>query len=343
MTDERRRLRHRIAGPRAGSECAHVSDRTGRRHRRLRVSSGRTSSTRWSPPATACASRPERAAPRRRRVGRGRHARPGRGSPRRSKAAGRCSTSPRWPTSTTSSPTPAAGHRGQRRRHAQRAGSGPPGRRRPGRAGQHRLGVRRDAAASASTRRRRSTPTPTGTSTCSTKIAAEMLCRDYPTLYGRPFTVLRYGIPYGPRMRPTTVLASFFRRALAGEPLRIDGDGRRSATSCTSRTWRGPSSWPSGRRRRTRRSTWTAPSRCRSAELAELTQRAGARRARSSSGPSRPGDLAARTSWSASAPASCSGWTPDVDVDEGVRRTFEWYVGGRRPTGPMRWWSVRGG
>ena len=59
-----------------------------------------------------------------------------------------------------------------------------------------------------------------------TKIAAEMACRDYLTLYQRPFTVLRYGIPYGPRMRENTVLASFFRRALDGEPLRIDGDGR---------------------------------------------------------------------------------------------------------------------
>src|SRR4051812_38630475 len=60
----------------------------------------------------------------------------------------------------------------------------------------------------------------------STKIAAELACRDYLTLYERPFTVLRLGIPYGPRMRDSTVLASFFRRALAGEPLRIDGDGR---------------------------------------------------------------------------------------------------------------------
>ncbi len=53
-----------------------------------------------------------------------------------------------------------------------------------------------------------------------------MACRDYLTLYQRPFTILRYGIPYGPRMRENTVLASFFRRALDGEPLRIDGDGR---------------------------------------------------------------------------------------------------------------------
>jgi len=59
----------------------------------------------------------------------------------------------------------------------------------------------------------------------SEKIAAEMLCRDYATLFGRPYTVLRYGIPFGPRMRTDLVIAAFLLRALRGEPLRIDGDG----------------------------------------------------------------------------------------------------------------------
>jgi len=57
------------------------------------------------------------------------------------------------------------------------------------------------------------------------KIAAEMLCRDYETLFGRPYTVLRYGIPFGPRMRSDLVVAAFLLRALRGEALRIDGDG----------------------------------------------------------------------------------------------------------------------
>jgi len=59
----------------------------------------------------------------------------------------------------------------------------------------------------------------------STKIAAEMLCHDYKTLYDVPFTVLRYGIPYGPRMRPSLVIPIFMRKALAGEPLTVAGDG----------------------------------------------------------------------------------------------------------------------
>ena len=41
-----------------------------------------------------------------------------------------------------------------------------------------------------------------------TKIASEFACRDYLNLFDRPFTVLRYGIPYGPRMRETTVMSA---------------------------------------------------------------------------------------------------------------------------------------
>ena len=40
-----------------------------------------------------------------------------------------------------------------------------------------------------------------------------------------PTTVLRYGIPYGPRARAATVGAIFVRKAMAGEPLTVAGDG----------------------------------------------------------------------------------------------------------------------
>jgi UDP-glucose 4-epimerase len=59
----------------------------------------------------------------------------------------------------------------------------------------------------------------------SSKLAAEMLCHDFQTLYNVPFTVLRYGIPYGPRMRPSLVIPIFMRKALAGEALTVAGDG----------------------------------------------------------------------------------------------------------------------
>lgn len=61
-----------------------------------------------------------------------------------------------------------------------------------------------------------------------TKLAGEMYCRSYHELYGLEHTILRFGIPYGPRSRPATVLAAFVARALAGRALMITGDGRQS-------------------------------------------------------------------------------------------------------------------
>ncbi len=60
----------------------------------------------------------------------------------------------------------------------------------------------------------------------SSKISAEMLCHDYLRLYRQPFTILRYGIPYGPRMRDELVISIFLRKALSGQPLTLSGDGR---------------------------------------------------------------------------------------------------------------------
>lgn len=58
-----------------------------------------------------------------------------------------------------------------------------------------------------------------------TKIASEYYCQSYSKLYDLPVTILRYGIPYGPRARDGGVVSIFVRRALAGEPLTIAGDG----------------------------------------------------------------------------------------------------------------------
>lgn len=59
----------------------------------------------------------------------------------------------------------------------------------------------------------------------STKLAAEMLVHSYRQMYGQQFTILRYGIPYGPRMRDALVVAKFVRLALDGKPITIAGTG----------------------------------------------------------------------------------------------------------------------
>src|SRR5437763_9061524 len=61
-----------------------------------------------------------------------------------------------------------------------------------------------------------------------TKLAGELYCHAYGELYGLEHTVLRFGIPYGPRARPAAVIPAFTARALAGEPLTIAGDGSQS-------------------------------------------------------------------------------------------------------------------
>ncbi len=58
-----------------------------------------------------------------------------------------------------------------------------------------------------------------------TKLAGEMYCRSYASLYGLDCTILRFGIPYGPRARPAAVVPAFVNRALAGEALTIAGTG----------------------------------------------------------------------------------------------------------------------
>lgn len=57
------------------------------------------------------------------------------------------------------------------------------------------------------------------------KVSAEMLCHSYSKLYKLDTTILRYGIPYGPRARMGTVLATFVNRAMRGQPIVIQGDG----------------------------------------------------------------------------------------------------------------------
>jgi UDP-glucose 4-epimerase len=61
-----------------------------------------------------------------------------------------------------------------------------------------------------------------------TKMAGEMYCRSYTHLYGLEHTILRFGIPYGPRARAAAVVPSFVSRAQQGKALTIAGDGRQT-------------------------------------------------------------------------------------------------------------------
>jgi len=58
-----------------------------------------------------------------------------------------------------------------------------------------------------------------------TKLTGEYYCQSYSKLYGMEVTIMRYGIPYGPRARDGAVIPIFVRKAMNGESLTIAGDG----------------------------------------------------------------------------------------------------------------------
>jgi len=57
------------------------------------------------------------------------------------------------------------------------------------------------------------------------KVAAELVVTSFAELYGQPYTILRYGIPFGPRMREELVIPRFVSNAQAGRTITIHGDG----------------------------------------------------------------------------------------------------------------------
>ena len=59
-----------------------------------------------------------------------------------------------------------------------------------------------------------------------TKIGQEQLVYSWHQHHGLPYTILRYDIPYGPRMRSNMAISIFVRRAMRGEPITIFGDGK---------------------------------------------------------------------------------------------------------------------
>ena len=59
-----------------------------------------------------------------------------------------------------------------------------------------------------------------------TKIGQEHLVYSWNRSHSLPYTILRYDIPYGPRMRANMAIAAFVRRAMRKEPITVYGDGK---------------------------------------------------------------------------------------------------------------------
>jgi len=155
------------------------------------------------------------------------------------------------------------------------------------------------------------------------KVAAELYIQSYHKLYGIDFTILRYGIPYGPRGRVGTVVTNFITNALTGEPIVIHGDGSHSRyfiyvedlaegnVAALKEAARNQIYNLQGLRKVTIK------------EIAEIVKKLVGN-VRIEHADVRPGDYDGRIISSEKAKKEL-GWVPKVDIEEGIRRYVEWY------------------
>jgi len=157
----------------------------------------------------------------------------------------------------------------------------------------------------------------------STKIASELYIHDYARLYGVPFTILRYGIPYGPRARSGTVIPIFIRKALLGEPLTIFGDGLQYRNFIYVEDLARGNVQALADVAENQIYNLEGPRPISVKEIAETIQRLVGDVKIEYKAP-RPGDYRGKTVSSEKARRDL-GWTPQVDFEEGMRRYIEWY------------------
>lgn len=156
------------------------------------------------------------------------------------------------------------------------------------------------------------------------KIAAEFLCQDYWNLYQQPFTVLRYGIPYGPRMRDNLVIAIFLRKALGGDPITIAGDGLQSRNFVYVGDLARAHVLAMGDVAKNQTYNLEGSEKITIKYIAEAIADLVEGPVSIEYTPARPGDYQGKVV-SAEKALHDLGWTPEVNFIEGLRLTTEWY------------------
>jgi len=157
-----------------------------------------------------------------------------------------------------------------------------------------------------------------------TKLASEYYCIAYSKTYSLETTILRYGIPYGPRARRSTVIPIFVNKALKSEPLTIAGDGSQfrkfvyvedlaeGNVLALKPIAKNKIYNLDGREKITIR------------QVAETIQKILCKEVKIEHAPARPSDFPGIEVSSEHAKKEL-GWEPKVDFEEGVRRYIEWY------------------
>jgi UDP-glucose 4-epimerase len=155
-----------------------------------------------------------------------------------------------------------------------------------------------------------------------TKLAGELYCKSYQELYGLSYTILRFGIPYGPRAREAAVIPAFVNKAFAGEPLTLSGDGLQSRRFVYVEDLAEGVVAGLGDIAENRVYNLSSDEDVTIKQIAELVQETVGN-TEIVYGPARPGDLGSKVVLSDRAREEL-GWTAATPFREGVRRYVEW-------------------
>ena len=159
----------------------------------------------------------------------------------------------------------------------------------------------------------------------STKMACEMLCHNYGALYELPFTVLRYGIPYGPRMREELLIPIFLKKALNGEALTISGDGSQYRKFVYVTDIARAHVLAMGDAAANQIYNLEGVQKVTVLEVAERIRGLVGEHVKIESAPARPGDFKGREISAEKADREL-GWRPETDFEVGLKATAEWFI-----------------
>ena len=156
-----------------------------------------------------------------------------------------------------------------------------------------------------------------------TKLAGEYYCNTYSELYNLDMTILRYGVPYGPRARDGAVIPIFVRKALSGEPLTIAGDGSQFRKFVYVEDLAEGNVLALKQIAINKTYNLDGKEKITIKQIAENVQKI-LKEAKIEFTPARPGDFSGKEVSSRHAKEEL-GWTPKTTFEEGLRRYIDWY------------------
>jgi UDP-glucose 4-epimerase len=166
-----------------------------------------------------------------------------------------------------------------------------------------------------------------------TKLAGETYCAGYAELYELESTVLRFGIPYGPRARAAGVVAKFTDLAFEGKALTIAGDGSTTRSFIYVEDLAGGIVAALAPEAAGRTYNLSGDEVVTILEIAERVQE-NTDDCEIVHTPPRPGDFPGKTISNERALAEL-GWKAETSFKEGVRNYVEWVRGSIRPPDPV--------